>query len=75
VVLAVADEGPGMQPEVAAQAFDRFFQGNPDRSTPGSGLGLAIVRSIVERHGGTVALDSTPGEGTTVRLRIPSAAA
>ena len=74
VVLAVADEGPGMKPEVAAQAFDRFFQGSPDRSTPGSGLGLAIVRSIVERHRGTVALDSTPGEGTTVRLRIPAAA-
>ena len=74
VVLAVADQGPGMEPEAARQAFDRFFQGNPDRSTPGSGLGLAIVRSIVERHRGTVALDSTPGEGTTVRLRIPAAA-
>lgn len=74
VVLAVADRGPGMEPEAARQAFGRFFQGNPDRSTPGSGLGLAIVRSIVERHRGTVALDSTPGEGTTVRLRIPAAA-
>ena len=74
VVLAVTDHGPGMEPEVAAHAFERFFQGSPDRTTPGSGLGLAIVRSIVERHGGTVELNSTPGEGTTVRLRIPASA-
>ena len=73
VVVAVADKGRGMEPEAAAQAFERFFQASPDRTTPGSGLGLAIVRSIVERHGGTVELNSTPGEGTTVTLRIPAA--
>ena len=73
VVVAVADEGPGMQVDAAAQAFERFYQASPDRTTPGSGLGLSIVRSIVERHGGVVELDSTPGEGTTVTLRIPAA--
>ncbi len=73
VVIAVSDEGPGMEFEAAARAFERFYQASPDRSTPGSGLGLAIVRSIIERHGGTVELDSRPGEGTTVTLRLPAA--
>jgi two-component system OmpR family sensor kinase len=74
VVVAVADEGPGMHADAAAQAFERFYQASPDRTTPGSGLGLSIVRSIIERHGGTVELNSTPDEGTTVRLRIPASA-
>jgi two-component system OmpR family sensor kinase len=73
VIVAVSDEGPGMASETAARAFDRFYQASPDRTTPGSGLGLAIVRSIVERHGGTVGLVSAPGAGTTVTLRIPAA--
>ncbi len=73
VVVAVSDEGPGMEAEATAQAFERFYQANQDRTTPGSGLGLSIVRSIIQRHGGTVDLDSAPGEGTTVTLRIPTA--
>jgi signal transduction histidine kinase len=62
-----------MEPDATAQAFERFYQANSDRTTPGSGLGLSIVRSIVERHGGAVELDSAVGEGTTVTLRIPTA--
>jgi two-component system OmpR family sensor kinase len=73
VVVAVSDEGPGMDPEAAAQAFERFYQANSDRTTPGSGLGLSIVRAIIERHGGAVELKSAVGEGTTVTLRIPAA--
>ena len=73
VVVAVADQGPGMGAEAAMQAFERFYQANPDRTTPGSGLGLSIVRSIIRRHGGTVELTSTPGQGTTVTLRVPAA--
>ena len=73
VMVAVSDKGPGMQPEAATRAFERFYQASPDRTTPGSGLGLSIVKSIVERHRGTVELDSTPGEGTTVTLRFPGA--
>ena len=48
--LAVADEGPGVQPYEAERAFERFWRGR--RDTPGSGLGLAIVRATAERHGG-----------------------
>jgi len=73
VFVAVSDEGPGMEPDAAAQAFERFYQANSDRTTPGSGLGLAIVRAIVERHAGTVGLETAPGAGTTVTLRIPAA--
>jgi two-component system, OmpR family, sensor kinase len=73
VVIAVADTGPGMEPEDAEQAFERFYQANPDRTTPGSGLGLSIVRSIVEQHGGTAELHSVVGAGTTVTFHIPAA--
>lgn len=73
VVVAVSDQGPGMEPDVAAHAFDRFFQARPDRATPGIGLGLSIVLSIVERHGGTVELESALGRGTRVTLRLPAA--
>lgn len=73
VVVAVSDEGAGMEPEATQQAFERFYQATADRTTPGSGLGLAIVRSIIDRHGGTVELNSAVGEGTTVTLRVPAA--
>ncbi len=74
-VLEVADEGPGMAPEVADRAFERFFRADPGRSRDhgGTGLGLAIVRAIVEAHGGTVALVAPPGRGTTVRVELPAA--
>ena len=82
VLLEVHDEGPGMDPRVAARAFDRFSRGTDIRraagdATPegpasaGSGLGLAIVQAIVASHDGTVTLDSSPGAGTTVRVLLP----
>ena len=70
LILAVADEGPGMSPVDADRAFERFYQSGSDRATPGSGLGLSIVRAIVESHGGDVAIASTPGQGTTVTARL-----
>jgi two-component system OmpR family sensor kinase len=72
VVLTIADEGPGMDAEVAAKAFERFYRGDPARAraTGGAGLGLAIVAAIVESHGGSVrVLDAAAG--TTVELRFP----
>ncbi len=74
VELAVRDEGPGMTPEQVDRAFDRFWQANPSRSRAGSGLGLAIVRAVVEAHGGTVTLVSSPQEGTRVSVRLPRVA-
>lgn len=75
VTIRVADRGPGMPPEVAARAFERFFRADPARAGGNSGLGLAIAREIVEAHGGTIALDTAEGAGTTVRLRLPTASA
>jgi two-component system OmpR family sensor kinase len=72
-VVEVADEGPGMSPEVAARAFERFYRADPARTrhTGGSGLGLSIVAAAVGAHGGEVALDTAPGHGTTVRVTLP----
>ena len=72
-VIEVHDDGPGMPPEVAQRAFERFSRADASRSRHGggAGLGLAIVQAIVVAHGGHVALDSTPGNGTTVRVELP----
>jgi two-component system OmpR family sensor kinase len=75
--LSVADEGPGMAPETAARAFERFSRGEHARTRPpgnrgGSGLGLAIVAAIVDAHGGTIHLDTAPGAGTRVTVELPS---
>jgi two-component system OmpR family sensor kinase len=71
-LLTIADEGPGMDPEVASKAFERFYRGDPARArtTGGAGLGLAIVAAIVESHGGRVQVLDT-GIGTTVEVRFP----
>ncbi|WP_156164993.1 sensor histidine kinase [Demequina silvatica] len=71
----IEDDGPGMAPEVAARATERFVRGDHSRTraTGGSGLGLAITAAIVSVHGGTLAVDSTEGEGTTVSLAFPAA--
>lgn len=74
-VLVVHDEGPGLDAPGLAHAFDRFWRADPGRAAPGgTGLGLAIVRDIVEAHGGTVTLDSAPGQGLTATVRLPAAA-
>jgi two-component system OmpR family sensor kinase len=70
VVVRVSDRGPGMDEFTAAHAFDRFFRGADRGEIPGSGLGLSIVRRIVERTGGRVVLDTAPGSGTTIELRL-----
>jgi heavy metal sensor kinase len=75
-VLAVADDGRGIAPEQAERVFDRFYQADDARDRGdqgrGGGLGLPICRSIVERHGGTIAVTSPgPGKGTTVTVRLP----
>lgn len=73
VTVEVIDQGPGMPPEMAAHAFERFYRGDPSRSrhSGGSGLGLAIVQSIVEAHGGKITLQTAPGHGCRFRLTLP----
>lgn len=73
-VLEVEDDGPGMEADDAARAFERFHRADASRSRHrgGAGLGLAIVDAIVRAHGGTVSLISTPGQGTTARVELPT---
>jgi two-component system OmpR family sensor kinase len=74
---AVVDHGPGMPPEVAARAFERFYRADAARSRAdgGSGLGLSIVGAIVAAHGGTVDLATAQGQGCRVTVSLPGAAA
>ena len=75
VVLVVADDGPGMTEADAARAFDRFWQAAATDEHPrrGTGLGLAIIADLVAAHGGEVGLDTSPGAGTRVTIRLPHA--
>ncbi len=69
VVVEIGDTGPGMSPQVAARAFDAFY--TTKDVGKGTGLGLDIAqRIVVERHGGTISIDSRPGE-TVLRVRLP----
>ena len=67
-VVTVTDHGVGMEPAVLARLGEPFFTTRGDR---GSGLGVGICRRIVEEHGGSLAFESTPGRGTTARVRLP----
>jgi two-component system OmpR family sensor kinase len=75
VVLAVRDHGPGMTVETAAHIFERFYRADPSRNRAdgGSGLGLSIVSALVAGHGGTVSVETAPGEGATLRVALPLA--
>jgi PAS domain S-box-containing protein len=70
VELAVKDDGVGMEPEVVARAFEPFFTTKPKGA--GTGLGLATVYGTITAAGGEVQIDSEPGRGTTVTLRLPT---
>ncbi|RAX47288.1 two-component sensor histidine kinase [Arthrobacter sp. AQ5-06] len=69
----VADTGVGMNEEEQAQAFTRFFRAERSHTAaiPGAGLGLPITKTLIENHGGTIGLASSPGNGTTVTLTLP----
>jgi PAS domain S-box-containing protein len=67
VWVSVRDTGGGIAPETMARLFEPFYT----TKDSGTGLGLLIVRRIVREHGGELELDSAPGQGTTVRVRLP----
>jgi signal transduction histidine kinase len=74
VVIEVADTGQGIPPEELPHVFEELYRGQSARGSAGSGLGLALVRAIADRHGGTVAARSRPGQGSVVALRLPASA-
>jgi PAS domain S-box-containing protein len=72
VLLEVADEGPGIAPEVLERVFDRFYRAEGARAG-GFGLGLPIARAAARAAGGELTIESSPTEGTTARIRIAGA--
>jgi two-component system sensor histidine kinase BaeS len=72
--INVSDTGPGIPPEHLPHVFDRFYRADASRSrtTGGVGLGLAIARQMVEASGGSIAVQSAPGTGTTFSVLWPS---
>ena len=75
VRVAVADTGPGIPAEELPLVFERFYRVDPSRSreTGGAGLGLTIARQLIESHGGTIAAESVPGQGTRFIFELPVA--
>jgi signal transduction histidine kinase len=71
VILAVADTGPGMPPAVREKLFTPFFTTKPRGR--GTGLGLSVSQRIVQRHRGEISVETSPGQGTTFRVRLPAA--
>ena len=70
-MLQVADSGIGISSEDLPHIFRRFYRGKQTRSAPGTGLGLAIAKSIIEQHGGRIAVESAPGKGSTFTAHLP----
>jgi two-component system NtrC family sensor kinase len=67
ICLSISDTGPGIPEAIKSRLFEPFFT----TKTTGTGLGLAIAYGIIERHRGTIDIQSSPGQGTTIRLRLP----
>lgn len=75
VEIVVSDDGPGIAAEQLEHIFERFTRGGAGETqrVGGTGLGLAISKSLVELHGGTIEADSSPGAGSSFRVRLPAA--
>lgn len=71
VMLVVHDDGPGIPLEARPHLFDRFWRSAG--TGPGLGLGLYIAKSVIEAHGGSIAIDGTPDDGATFVVRLPAA--
>jgi signal transduction histidine kinase len=69
--LTVRDTGPGILPDELPRIWDRLFRGDTSRAERGLGLGLSLVKAVVEAHGGSVAVESEPGRGSTFTVSLP----
>jgi signal transduction histidine kinase len=74
IEFVIRDQGEGIDPEALPHVFERFYRGDPsrNRNTGGTGLGLSICKAIVDAARGEIQMESTPGIGTTVTVRLPA---
>ncbi|MBN8620118.1 MAG: PAS domain-containing protein [Anaerolineae bacterium] len=70
-LVEIRDTGIGMSREIRERAFERFYRGDENHSTPGFGLGLTIAKMIIERHRGHISVESREGHGSTFRISFP----
>jgi signal transduction histidine kinase len=68
VTLTIGDNGPGIPQDVASKIFEAFYS---TKGHGGTGLGLAVAKKIVDEHGGKIEVQSAPGEGTLIRVKLP----
>ena len=73
-ILRVRDTGIGIPADELPRIWDRLFRGDTSRAERGLGLGLSLVKAIVEAHGGTVEVESEPGQGSTFTVSLPARA-
>ena len=75
VSISISDTGVGIPKAEIPHLFEKFktFRTDSDRRVRGSGLGLYIARAIVEAHGGTIAVESEQGKGSTFKFTVPAA--
>lgn len=71
VTIHIRDTGTGMTPQVQKHIFEKFYQGDSSRHMEGNGLGLALVKRIVDLYGGTIQVESAPGEGSCFSVTLP----
>ncbi|MCS6993754.1 MAG: HAMP domain-containing histidine kinase [Anaerolineales bacterium] len=69
--IQIRDEGPGIPPETLPHIFDRFYRGEESLTVPGFGLGLPIAKALTENMGGTIAMESEVGRGSTLKMLFP----
>lgn len=70
-VVAVTDHGEGMDAGTQAHIFEQFYQGDTSHTTQGNGLGLSMVKKVLELHGGSIRVDSAPGQGSCFTVTLP----
>lgn len=69
ITVSVSDDGTGIPPDIQARLFEPFFTTKP--ADQGTGLGLAISKDIIEKHGGSISVESEPGQGSTFTIWLP----
>lgn len=71
LMVSVTDQGEGMRADTQAHIFEQFYQGDTSHTTQGNGLGLAMVKKVLELHGGSIQVNSAPGQGSCFTVTLP----